>query len=833
MTESPAKRPMRPTYIWLGEPSEGLDVRLFRRSFSLDRPVRSATLRLYAEARYLAYINGTHLGRGPILHHPDRLPTDTHDLTRHLAEGPNVLAIGVLSFGCALHNHVPTGHPGLMGELRIDHDQGPPTVIRTDEQWRVTARTGWQGDAPRRGWAIGYVEVFDAAEHPQGWRDAGFDDAAWDRAETHDGPFPDDASTHVFPSPLPPLRYAWRSGQGVLSFKQVDAPPPPVRPDYRHGEYGELLSAQPWNEPTRVRLDEEPDERGGFTVAGLSPDHGAAIAIDLGAEYTGQIQLVGEAQTPGTIDLGWSEYLDDGRPRVLQKGTSYVDRIRVGQGAFDFTAMQYTAARYLAVTLRGFTGSLRVERLGMRTSEPDLDWSGRFESGDDAIDGVFKLAKRSQAVGTQEGLMDCPTREQAAYVGDGHPVSRWIALLTGDARHWKYLVTEQFQRQADNGLIRSTVFSGRNDTLIDYPLLGVIGTRDYLDYTGDTETVAPLLPACHRVLGWFDRQLDDRGLFAWAWPGPPTSHQWENRYDPTWPTFEGELNLFIDHPGMGWHNTGLAGIDRRGINAAINALLVMAREALADLEQAAGSPARATRLREQAQLLREASASAFFDADRGVFVDGELNGQRLEQVSEHTNTWAVAAGWCDAATARAAMTNVLDPSQTRVARGGPYFWYYIFPVLERLGMQTLGLERVRSLWGPMLAGGATTLWETFAGDEHDSACHPWSGAPLQFLLSGIAGLPDGAGLHDAASQREAPIVLRPRPDLLDRVDARVVTAAGPIEIAWRTDADRQVHYQGRLPDGLSAVLVTPFQSPDTPLTGTWETTLNAHALASS
>ena len=45
------------------------------------------------------------------------------------------------------------------------------------------------------------------------------------------------------------------------------------------------------------------------------------------------------------------------------------------------------------------------------------------------------------------------------------------------------------------------------------------------------------------------------------------------------------------------------------------------------------------------------------------------------------------------------------------------------------------LALIEREWGAMLARGATTTWEGFLGDAKDSLCHPFSTAPLLFLLS--------------------------------------------------------------------------------------------------
>ncbi len=798
--------------LWLGEVRHDgrPQTRLFRRRFTLDTTPRAAVLRLFAEARFHVWINGTYLARGPILHHGHRLPVASHDLTALLRPGDNVVAVLVHAFGGALHNHVPTGLPGLVATLHLTRADGSLQQISTDAAWRATDRTGWSDDVPRRGWAIGHSEVFDAAAHPWGWTGTDFDDARWPAADAHDTALPPGGV--FFADPLPSLRLTWQPAARLVSFAELRDPPPAIELSFRHRDYGEKLMQTAWHKPAAVSLSGD----GPWTVSGLKPDRGAVLNLDLGAEYTGNIVLECLCPSTGAIDVGWSEYVDDDpcgvRPRIMQKGMSYVDRIVAAPGELRWMPIQFNAGRYLSIWFRGFSGDLKVRRAGMQATEPDLDVQAQFHCNDDALNRIWSLCARTQSVGTQEGLMDCPTREQAFYIGDGHPIARWIAQLTGDARHWRYLVREQFARQAPNGLIRSTPFSGRDDTLIDYTLIAIIGSRDYWRWTGDADAVRDLIEPCRRVLHWFDSHRDARGLFNWQWQGPSGGGQfWEAPYDPDRPVID-FCNLFIDHPGMGWHNQGEAGIDRHGINAAINALLVQAREAMAELEEAFGSLQRARELRDLAGQLRRAAHAAFFDPARGVYVDGE----GLTQVSEQTHGWAVQARLCDDDTARKALRQVRNVHDTTIARAGPYFWFYLFPAMCGVGLHAEAL-RAAYHWLVMLDGRATTLWETFAGGDSDTACHPWSGAPVEFLLTHIAGLPWTA--H--AGQ---PVALRPRYDLLDAVEATIIAPAGPIDIAWRTDAAGRVRLHGRLPAGLAATLIAPDGRTLATVAGAWEHT---------
>lgn len=816
-TTSTTASPLIDQRLWLGPTGPGPQTRLFRQTFAAPAEVSAAQVRIYAESNYHAWLNGQYLGRGPIYHHPTLRPYDTHDLRPHLRPGKNVLAVLVHTPATAIHNHVPSGEPGLTVGWNLTDAAARP--IPVTGRWKATDRTGWSGDVPKRTWAIGHIEQFDAAAAPAGWQSIDFDDQAWPDAEVIT-PATNIDGVEWVARPLPALRYGYAAPTRLISLHRFDAPVEPITAADNGGAVAKRLLTPPWLPADGdLRISDFDPATGSFTVHGLSPGRGAMVCFDLGKQVTGQLTFDADCPSAGTIDVGWSETFEQNKPWLCRKGGGYCDRILAPAGKVHWEPIGYSSMRYLLVCLRGFTGSVRFERFGIRTSEPDLDWSRPYDFGDDRLNAIWQLCIHTFRIGTQEGVLDCPTREQAVYIGDGLLIARWIAQVTGDARHWKYVVHEQFRRQAENGMLRASIFSATNDTLIDYPLLAITGLRDYWQFTRDPDALKHI-EACRKVLRWFDARRGSDVLCPTPKAPANPSVPWERKYDPKMPDISNPEagRLFVDHPGMGWHNINEAGIDRRGLNCALNALLVQARRALAQLEEAAGHGDRAASLRADADATAAAIGERLFDRTRSVFADGMLEGRLLEQVSEQGNTWAVAAGCCDDDTARAALLRVLKRDDPSIARNGPYFWAYLFPELARLGLHKLALDSIPALWGPMLDGGATALWETFLGDDLDSWCHPWSAAPVEFLLEHVLGLPRVAQAGTSAT-------LRPRPDLLPRARGQAWTAAGWFAIDWQTDPAGNVTLTGRVPEGQSATLIHPTDSSRHTVQGEWRLTL--------
>jgi hypothetical protein len=90
-----------PTSVGGDLPPAGFSRAQFRRVFEVGEVPARAPLRLSADSRYVLWVNGVEVGRGPIRSQPRRLRYDEYDIAEHLRPGRNVLAVLVTYYGHA------------------------------------------------------------------------------------------------------------------------------------------------------------------------------------------------------------------------------------------------------------------------------------------------------------------------------------------------------------------------------------------------------------------------------------------------------------------------------------------------------------------------------------------------------------------------------------------------------------------------------------------------------------------------------------------------------------------------------------------------------------
>ncbi len=141
----------------------------FRKQFELSDQPTSAPVRVTADARYMLWVNGQFVGRGPARGFPWVQPYDEYDVASFLRPGPNWIAVEVYQFGPGKASgvYVSTRRTGLLMEGEMVGADGKRRSIHTDSSWQAL-RADWyhSGSSAESVGENGRIRVVTAIHYP-------------------------------------------------------------------------------------------------------------------------------------------------------------------------------------------------------------------------------------------------------------------------------------------------------------------------------------------------------------------------------------------------------------------------------------------------------------------------------------------------------------------------------------------------------------------------------------------------------------------------------------------------------------------------------------------
>jgi hypothetical protein len=767
-------------WLW----AEGLPQRNACAGFlrSLDwRAGQPAQMHIFAESLWRLYINGRFVAAGPAPFRKPVVTVDTIDLTPWLRPGANEVFVLVRWFG-ETTKWVCSDQPGLAACLELDGQR-----IHDAAGWTAWALRLWNPTPPRISWAREAIEDIDLG-HADAAVLARY--AAEDYTVPGDPPLPSPAgliagpaqATTVRPRQVPPLRWsevrplapptAWRCNAEVYLIQDLAR--------RLHSEH----RIPAWDADLVDRAGVN-----GFRIDRWRGDKGWCLVYDLRRVCAGDLVVEIDSASACTVDLGFSELLVSGHPDVTRSGSHYVARLHLRSGLNRCRLFAFHGFRWLLLSCRDVEGALTVRSLHARECHADLPYGDSFVSFDPTLDLIWSISRRSLVLNTQATCLDCNTRELGTYWGDGLWIADIVGHLSGDFRHLRHLARATIDEWAAVGVINASLY-GMGGPLIDYCLVPAEVLRRAWWCSGDRALVIDVLPTVAAIVADLEAGRDDDGWLS--------VERIIDRFAARRPEANRAL-LFLDHAGLGWHPRDSTGIDRSDANAGLQLFWLQALQAMAEVARGAGL---AESWGAQAEALRARIAATFRDPASGLIADARLADASLTGASQIVNALAVSTGVLRGDDARRAMRMCIDEVQhPEIAGSTPFGYFFIVDALCRLGMVAEAVRLVRGRFIPMLERGATTTWETWGGELHDSLNHAWSAVLPWLAYRGLAGLqPEDPGY--------ARLQLTPAIDVLETCRLRMVLPQGPLELAWcRREGGRAMDIS--VPQGVTAHLHLP------------------------
>jgi len=722
---------------------------------------QAATIRVHvsADERYLFYVDGLVVGRGPERGSDRAWFYESYDLP--LTAGPHMMVALVWQLG----EIAPRAQVGLAGGFLLEAEGEYGAQLSTKSApWECKPVTGISFAMPegaqRMAWFVEPIQTTDGAAYPWGIESGQGDGWQPVSARREDAAFP--FGLHAI-HPLQPATLP----------AQLAAP--------RRAGRVRFVAATAWDDPQLITVAAD----AGLTaeVAGWEAllDEAQPLVIparthrqvilDL-EEYVcayPQVKLSGGRGSRLTI--GWAEALHlDASGRSKGQRDEVAGRIFIalcrdvivsdGSAQRQFEPLWWRSGRFIALLIETGDEPLTLERFGLLETRYPLAMESRFSSSDPRLDAITPITLRGLQMCAHETYMDCPYYEQLMYVGDTRLEALTTYAISPDDRLPRKSILLFGRSRLPDGLTQARYPSRDVQVIPPFALWWIGMVYDYALWRSDRTFVTELLPGVRAVLDGFLAHVNAEHLLQ-----APAGWNFTD-----WTT---EWALGVPPDGF------------NGCSGPLNWHLIYTLGLATRLEEWVGEPLSVQRWQDWRSKLAVAAQAHFWDETRGLFAD-DLTHTRF---SEHTQCLALLSGVLAGEQQRCTAQSLLsDPTLTRTTI---YFTHYLFETYRLLAQPAAFFERL-GLWFDLAAQGFKTTPEQPEPSRSD--CHGWGAHPLYHFFATLLGIRPTAFSFDG-------VEIAPMPGHLTHLSGEMIHPRGPIAADLHF-ADGQVRGTVTLPAGL-------------------------------
>ncbi len=685
---------------------------MFRKKIVLGTSISEGKVKIFADTRYLLYVNGVEAGTGPCRSDPRWQYYDELNITELLRPGENCIAVLVLYLGYGTGQSI-SRIPALYADIKIT-DCGTVRSFSTDADWKCRNLRAHDPNAPRVNGCKGRAEIFDNRLFDENWPNVGYDDGDWSSCHQRnplDSPF-----WNIRKREIAMLERRLVPAHGILSEGNV-----------RQAEGYDIphLHFQIMQELKDVSLLPV-DKKFPYRYEG-DGEKARCVIADFGKIYVGTAVVEAEGAEGDIIDIIYAEELFDGKPQF--DGVSYrpVGRFILRQGKNRLPVFfGYEAFRYLTLILRSGSGII-VDSVSVLTREYPFAEKAFFRCENMEMNRLWDISAHTLEICLQDGYLDSPSREQQQWMGDGRYQAIMNYYYSGDTEMSEKLLLQIAQSQDFEGMTASRYPDGNHNLapIPSYCLQWLCAFSDYYKFTERTSLIRQLYPNILKGIRWFS-------------------------------AFEGSDGLLYDLPywnycDMGVNGKGSQGDFYRGGSVAYMDMLyaeAMASVILcAKLAQDGEAERFFTVKRER---LIASIREKLWNPEKNAYADSLVEGILSDTVSESVNALAV-IGFEHGKRGETIFRSVFcrETRQENVVEVSVYSMILLSRALKRLKKEALSVELFLRRYHRMLASGSETTWEYWWLSKKDSngkyisfssACHAWGAAAIVLAAENILGI---------------------------------------------------------------------------------------------
>ena len=384
---------------------------LFRKTFSIESPVKRAVVYVTGLGYYELRLNGEKVGDRVLdpafTRYDRRVLYSAYDVTGQIRTGNNALGVMVGNGWYNMHTRATwdfdqspwRGEPCMRLHLRLEMADGSARTLASDATWKAST-----GPLVLDGIRAG--EVYDARNEQPGWDTAGFSDAAWSAATRASAP-----AGKLRAQMMPPLRIT--ETLRPVSVRET-------RPGVYLFDLGQTVSG--W---ARLRVNGPAGTKVTLRYSERVREDGS-----LDRDEIGKFVFAGPFQEDTYILKGNGH--EAWEPRFVYHGFQYVQ-------------------------MTGFPGKPAANSLEGRVVHTDFEPAGTFRCSNELLNRIQTLTSWSYRGNYHGYPTDCPQREKNGWTGDAHLAAEQALLNWRSAAAYTKWMEDIREEQRDSGELAAII----------------------------------------------------------------------------------------------------------------------------------------------------------------------------------------------------------------------------------------------------------------------------------------------------------------------------------------------------------------------------------------
>ena len=493
----------------------------------------------------------------------------------------------------------------------------------------------------------------------------------------------------------------------------------------------------------------------------------ASFLLDFGRELQGGIQMVtgrsskkevkvrvrfGESASEAMCDITPENgATNDHAIRDFQLVLPWLGSAEIGNSGF----------RFVRIDLEEPNVELNLKELRATFGYRDIPYLGSFKSDNERLNDIWMTGAYTVHLNMQEYIWDGVKRDRLVWIGDLHPELMTVNTVFG--------YNEVIPKSLD--LIRDTTpLPNWMNGISSYSIWWLLIHKDWYLYQGNLDYLKEQKTYMTALLDHLMTKIDDNGK----------------------ETLDG--TRFLDWPSSP---------NVKGVDAGLQALMVMAMDAGHDMALAMGDKGLAERCKKASKKLKK-------------------------YTPDHNQSKQGAALMALAGLMKAEKADKEVLSVGGAKNFSTFYGYYMLEAMAKAGNYQGAMDIISEYWGAMLDLGATTFWEDFNIDWMENAaridelvpegkvdvhssyggycyvgfrhsfCHGWASGPTAWLSRYVLGVQ----VLEPGCRK---VKIEPHLGSLNRVEGSFPTPQGVIRIKHEKGADGKIRSDIQAPEGVQII----------------------------